>query len=202
MKKEIFIEYAYANGTASEDIDREKEIVGIRCWLDDDKHYFDLALYDVPETMDWHDAKCWCEKNYCRLPMKHEWEFVIANIKRINKMLEKVGGDLLDKSYWSSSEASYYGAWGSTLNLSYGLYDYNKYYTSYVRPVLYDDNSFSFAEIELNIFLLRIQTSKCLLRVIIKNCIGLERKTSRCLTFWKWSQEGLRLIVIPKTLFG
>lgn len=86
MKKEIFIEYAYANGTASEDIDREKEIVGIRCWLDDDKHYFDLALYDAPETMDWYDAKCWCEKNYCRLPMKHEWEFVIANIKRIDKM--------------------------------------------------------------------------------------------------------------------
>lgn len=31
---------------------------------------------------------------------------------------------------------------------------------------------------------------------------GCERKASRCLTFWKWSQEGLRLIVIPKTLFG
>lgn len=107
MKKEIFIEYAYANGTASEDIDREKEIVGIRCWLDDDKHYFDLALYDAPRTMDWFNAKCWCEKNYCRLPMKHEWEFVIANIKRINKMLEKVGGDLLNKNYWSSSEDSY-----------------------------------------------------------------------------------------------
>nr|DAL93386.1 MAG TPA: Protein of unknown function (DUF1566) [Caudoviricetes sp.] len=137
MKKEIFIEYAYANGTASEDIDREKEIVGIRCWLDDDKHYFDLALYDVPETMDWHDAKCWCEKNYCRLPMKHEWEFVIANIKRINKMLEKVGGDLLDKSYWSSSEYNLYYAWYSTFNHSYGLAWFSKnFYSPYVRPVL------------------------------------------------------------------
>lgn len=138
MKKEIFIEYAYANGTASEDIDREKEIVGIRCWLDDDKHYFDLALYDAPRTMDWFDAKCWCEKNYCRLPMKHEWEFVIANIKRINKMLEKVGGDLLNKNYWSSSEGSSYYAWESNFNLSNGLYLYIKYYSSivYVRPVL------------------------------------------------------------------
>lgn len=138
MKKEIFIEYAYANGTASEDIDREKEIVGIRCWLDDDKHYFDLALYDVPETMDWFGAKCWCEKNYCRLPMKHEWEFVIANIKRINKMLEKVGGDLLDKSYWSSSEGSSSFAWNSSLGVSYGLYYYGKnlYSSLYVRPVL------------------------------------------------------------------
>lgn len=137
MKKEIFIEYAYANGTASEDIDREKEIVGIRCWLDDDKHYFDLALYDAPRTMDWFDAKCWCEKNYCRLPMKHEWEFVIANIKRINKMLEKVGGDLLNKNYWSSSEYSSYNAWRSGLSNSYGLYGYNKFnYGQYVRPVL------------------------------------------------------------------
>ena len=136
MKKEIFIEYAYANGTASEDIDREKEIVGIRCWLDDDKHYFDLALYDAPRTMDWFDAKCWCEKNYCRLPMKHEWEFVIANIKRINKMLEKVGGDLLNKNYWSSSEYSKFDAWYSYLGSSYGLSLTTKGYNFYVRPVL------------------------------------------------------------------
>lgn len=139
MKKEIFIEYAYANGTASEDIDREKEIVGIRCWLDDDKHYFDLALYDAPETMNWYDAKCWCEKSCCRLPMKHEWEFVSANIKRINKMLEKVGGDLLDKSYWSSSEESSNYAWYSNLNYSYGVGNRgnkNNAYSGYVRPVL------------------------------------------------------------------
>ena len=72
----------------------------------------------------------------------------------------------------------------------------------YIRRTCTTTTVSVFAEIELNIFLLRIQTSKCLLRVIIKNCIGLERKTSRCLTFWKWSQEGLRLVVIPKTLFG
>lgn len=138
MKKEIFIEYAYANGTASEDIDREKEIVGIRCWLDDDKHYFDLALYDAPRTMDWFDAKCWCEKNYCRLPMKHEWEFVIANIKRINKMLKSIGGKPLKGDYSSSSEGSSGGAWESSFNNSDGLNNYYKNYsgTVYVRPVL------------------------------------------------------------------
>lgn len=136
MKKEIFIEYAYANGTASEDIDREKEIVGIRCWLDDDKHYFDLALYDAPRTMDWFDAKCWCEKNYCRLPMKHEWEFVIANIKRINKMLKSIGGKPLKGDYSSSSEYSSYYAWRSTLLGSYGLDNDGKSSNLYVRPVL------------------------------------------------------------------
>lgn len=136
MKKEIFIEYAYANGTASEDIDREKEIVGIRCWLDDDKHYFDLALYDAPRTMDWFNAKCWCEKNYCRLPMKHEWEFVIANIKRINKMLEKVGGDLLNKNYWSSSEYSSNYAWYANLDTSSLNLNYKILSTNYVLPVL------------------------------------------------------------------
>lgn len=116
---------------------KDGKAVAIRCYIDD-KHYFDLALYDVPETMDWHDAKCWCEKNYCRLPMKHEWEFVIANIKRINKMLEKVGGDLLDKSYWSSSEYTNGSAWESYFGNSYGLDYYGKLYNSdvYVRPVL------------------------------------------------------------------
>lgn len=137
MKKEIFIEYAYAKGTASEDIDREKEIVGIRCWLDDDKHYFDLALYDVPETMDWHDAKCWCEEHYCRLPMKHELEFIGKNLKAINKMLKSFGGKPMKGDYWSSSECSSAGAWYSYLGDSYGLYGYSsKTNDYYVRPVL------------------------------------------------------------------
>lgn len=116
-------------------IAKDGKAVAIRCYIDG-QHYFDLGLEDAPRTMDWFDAKCWCEKNYCRLPMKHEWEFVIANIKRINKMLEKVGGDLLNKNYWSSSETSSTYAWVSNLNLSYGLYFSSKYYNYYVRPVL------------------------------------------------------------------
>lgn len=118
-----------------ETINADNKPVAIRCYVDD-KHYFDLALYDAPETMDWYDAKCWCEKNYCRLPMKHEWEFVIANIKQINKMLEKVGGDLLDKSYWSSSENVNSWAWLSTLYSSFGLDYSSKGSSGYVRPVL------------------------------------------------------------------
>lgn len=136
MKKEIFIEYAYANGTASEDIDREKEIVGIRCWLDDDKHYFDLALYDAPETMDWYNAKAWCEENYCRLPMKHELKFIVDNLKLINIKLKLAGAKPLKREcYWSSSEYSSYTAWNAYLGNSFLTY-YNKYNRSYVLPVL------------------------------------------------------------------
>lgn len=116
-------------------VTKDGKAVAIRCYIDN-QHYFDLALYDVPETMDWHDAKCWCEKNYCRLPMKHEWEFVIANIKRINKMLEKVGGEPLKKSwYWSSSEYDNLYAWYSSFYNSYGLDWYGKNASNqYVRP--------------------------------------------------------------------
>lgn len=137
MKKEIFIEYAYANGTASEDIDREKEIVGIRCWLDDDKHYFDLALYDAPETMDWYNAKAWCEENYCRLPMKHELKFIVDNLKLINIMLKLAGAKPLKREYyWSSSEYASKWAWAADLNYSY-LGIGNKYGTNCsVLPVL------------------------------------------------------------------
>ena len=137
MKKEIFIEYAYANGTASEDIDREKEIVGIRCWLDDDKHYFDLALVDAPNKMDWFDAKIWCEEHYCRLPMKHELKFICDNLSTINKMLRNAGGKMLNGYYWSSSEYSSNYAWQSALYGSCGLDSLtNKTGNNYVRPVL------------------------------------------------------------------
>ena len=137
MKKEIFIEYAYANGTASEDIDREKEIVGIRCWLDDDKHYFDLALYDAPSTMDWYNAKAWCEENYCRLPMKHELKFIVDNLKLINIMSKLAGAKPLKREcYWSSSEYTSDLAWYSYFYNSYGLDWTNKDYNYYVRPVL------------------------------------------------------------------
>lgn len=118
-----------------ETIARDGKAVAIRCYIDN-QHYFDLALYDAPRTMDWFNAKCWCEKNYCRLPMKHELEFIGKNLKAVNKMLEKVGGDLLNKNYWSSSEDSYNYAWGCDLGYSYGLDWYYKLNYNYVRPVL------------------------------------------------------------------
>ena len=120
-----------------ETIARDGKAVAIRCNIDN-QHYFDLALVDAPDKMDWYEAKIWCEEHYCRLPMKHELEFIAENFDAVNEALIKAGGEPLKNDwYWSSSEYSNYFVWGSTLGSSYGLiftYKYNNY--QYVRPVL------------------------------------------------------------------
>lgn len=117
-------------------IAKDGKAVAIRCYIDG-QHYFDLGLEDAPKEMDWFDAKVWCEEHYCRLPMKHEIEFIGKNLKAINKMLKSVGGKPMKGDYWSSSEFSGHYAWYSYLGLSYGLYNSTKnYYNRYVRPVL------------------------------------------------------------------
>lgn len=85
--------------------------------------------------MDWFDAKIWCEEHYCRLPMKHELEFIGKNLKAVNKMLKSTGGKPLKGDYWSSSETSDYGAWYSTFNGSFDLDWYDKDDKQYVRPI-------------------------------------------------------------------
>lgn len=115
---------------------RDGKAVAIRCYING-RHYFDLALDDAPEKMDWFDAKIWCEERYCRLPMKHELEFIGKNLKAINKMLKSIGGKPLKGDYWSSSEYSSGSAWLSYLITSYGLLYYTrKNDNGYVRPVL------------------------------------------------------------------
>lgn len=118
-------------------IAKDGKAVAIRCYIDN-QHYFDLALVDAPTKMDWFDAKIWCEEHYCRLPMKHELEFIGKNLKAVNKMLKSAGGQPMKGSYWSSSEYSGSYAWGSGLGYSYGLTYFTKYYYKYlyVRPVL------------------------------------------------------------------
>lgn len=116
-------------------IAKDGKAVAIRCYIDG-QHYFDLGLEDAPEKMDWFAAKIWCEEHYCRLPMKHELEFIDKNLKAINKMLKSVGGKPLKGDYWSSSENGSTWAWYSYLNDSYGLGSNYKYSTYYVRPVL------------------------------------------------------------------
>lgn len=119
-----------------ETIARDGKAVAIRCYIDN-QHYFDLALVDAPNEMDWFAAKIWCEEHYCRLPMKHELKFICDNLSTINKMLRNAGGKLLDGYYWSSSEYSFYLAWYSYLGYSYGLSSNLKStYGQFVRPVL------------------------------------------------------------------
>lgn len=91
-----------------------------------------LALRDEPNKMNWYDAV------KIGIPSKEDWMAIAGNLAAVNKALIKAGGEPLKKSwYWSSSEASDYYAWDSSLNGSYGL-DYNSKgsSTSYVRPVL------------------------------------------------------------------
>lgn len=90
-----------------------------------------LALRDMPEQMNWHDAV------KIGIPTKEEWMAIAENLDAVNKALIKAGGEPLKKNwYWSSSEHDTKWAWSSYLNYSYGLYDYPKYGTGYVRPVL------------------------------------------------------------------
>lgn len=116
-------------------IAKDGKAVAIRCYIDN-QHYFDLALVDAPTKMDWFDAKIWCEEHYCRLPMKHELEFIGKNLKAVNKMLKSAGGKPLKGDYWSFSETSDYGAWYSTFNGSFDLDWYDKDDKQCVRPVL------------------------------------------------------------------
>lgn len=136
MKDKIF--YFYGNNVEGEKVSAELRTdtapVAIRCYIDN--QHFDLALEDAPKKMDWFDAKIWCEEHYCRLPMKHELEFIGKNLKAINKMLKSVGGKPMKGDYWSSSEYDSKWAWYSYLNGSYGLEYSYKNDDYYVRPVL------------------------------------------------------------------
>ena len=137
MKDKIF--YFYGNNVEGKKVLTELRAdtapVAIRCYVDNE-HYFDLALVDAPNEMDWFDAKIWCEERYCRLPMKHELKFICDNLSTINKMLRNAGGKMLSGYYWSSSEYSSGHAWESNYVSSFGLDWGYKYYSLYVRPVL------------------------------------------------------------------
>lgn len=76
----------------------------------------------------------WC------LPAAGIMTNIYNNQDAIQTAISKVGGVSYPSCCnWSSSEDSYYGAWISSLGLSYGLGTGSKYsgsHTVYVRPVL------------------------------------------------------------------
>ena len=57
-----------------------------------------IALKDTPETMNWYNAV------ECGIPSKSEWLAISENIKSVNRILKKYGGEPLEGWYWSSSE--------------------------------------------------------------------------------------------------
>lgn len=116
-------------------IARDGKAVAIRCYIDN-QHYFDLALENAPEKMDWFDAKIWCEEHYCRLPMKHELKFICDNLSTISKMIRNAGGKMLNGTYWSSSELDNGWAWNANLTNSYLSYGNKGTTNYYVLPVL------------------------------------------------------------------
>lgn len=90
-----------------------------------------LALRDMPEQMNWYDAV------KVGVPTKEEWMAIAENFNDVNRALVRAGGEQLKRDwYWSSSEDDLEWAWNSFLNGSYGLYNHNKDYNYYVRPVL------------------------------------------------------------------
>lgn len=90
-----------------------------------------LALHDEPEQMNWYDAI------KIGIPTKNEWMAIAENLDAVNEALVRAGGEPLKKSwYWSSSENANEWAWVSYLYGSYGLGNYVKYTSGYVRPVL------------------------------------------------------------------
>lgn len=90
-----------------------------------------LALRDMPEQMNWHDAV------KLGIPSKEDWMAIAENFDAVNKALIRAGGEPLKKNwYWSSSEYDSKWAWNSHLGSSYGLDTYGKGNSYYVRPVL------------------------------------------------------------------
>lgn len=90
-----------------------------------------LALRDMPEQMNWHDAV------KLGIPSKEDWMAIAENLETVNKALIRAGGEPLKNDwYWSSSEGSSDYAWNVILNYSLLGYDSKNDDNGYVRPVL------------------------------------------------------------------
>lgn len=101
-----------------------------------------VALHDAPEEMNWEEAKKYCEDldadcDGWHLPTKEELMLIFANKDIINQALIEHGGEPMKEDwYWSSSEYSYYSAWGQSFSDGYVSHYSKTFYSGYVRPVL------------------------------------------------------------------
>lgn len=89
-----------------------------------------IALKDTPETMNWYNAV------ECGIPSKSEWLAISENIKSVNRILKKYGGEPLEGWYWSSSELNNSQAWNVRPSDGYVDGGSHKNYDYRVRCVL------------------------------------------------------------------
>lgn len=101
-------------------------------------------LFEIKEVgLPWHETKMYIEKfSYpCQMDEKIVW-YSIEQLKKVYMMYERVRRtfDIVYKQcrkemHWSSTENSAYNAWALHFNYG-GSYNFNKYNSYYVRPVL------------------------------------------------------------------
>ena len=100
------------------------------------KYDFRIALHDAPDTMNWDDAKKYCEDKGMRLFTLEEGLLMFCFKDEINSKLVELGGEALreDEDYWSGTEYNRYNA--RLVYFGNGLAYSNSKYSGYVvRPV-------------------------------------------------------------------
>ena len=132
MKTGTFI---YWDGTNSAEFNPEKKLKGIAV-VEDDNHAFLVLTKDI-KNVDWWDGKRKCEEEFAQMPNLRQLDAIYKNKEVLNKAFIAAGGETLDGEafYWSSTELSSSNAWGLWMDGG-DRYDYYKYGTTYVRPVL------------------------------------------------------------------
>ena len=70
------------------------------------KYDFRIALHDAPDTLNWDDAKKYCEDKGMRLFTLEEGLLMFCFKDEINSKLVELGGEALreDEDYWSGTE--------------------------------------------------------------------------------------------------
>lgn len=96
---------------------------------------FIIDLHDVEEgrEMTWYEAM---EKYEDVMPTKQHALLICAYLEKINALLKKAGGDVLQYWYWTKTQSEYYAGTAWFCNGYGGCVNFNvKYSSDTVRPV-------------------------------------------------------------------
>lgn len=89
---------------------------------------------DKDGELKWDDAMEAVKKAGKRMLTKEEWQLIRYWKDEINCLLREHGGDEIEGYFWCCSEYSRTDSWYVHFN-SGVTYNYDKYFTNYVRPV-------------------------------------------------------------------